>query len=73
MQIQSVLFNKKDYTLSQAFNYVLSHPDLKIIKAPRSTEHYWRFRQEKPDYNKYDYRTIKHKNIKYIVGYPKHK
>ena len=67
MIIQSVLFDKKIYTLSQALKKLMKR-GFKYYKVDDHGD-YFRFRQSEPIKNK-NYKTIKTgKGIKYIIMY----
>ena len=71
-QLQSVLFPRKFYTTQNAKAVIKANPRWKMLKTPRVTKDFIRFRQAAPNYKKYHYITkkIAH-HIELIIGYPK--
>lgn len=71
--IQSVLFDRKYYTVEQAKQAIKRNKHFKFIKTPRITAKFIRFRQIEPNYKKYHYVTnpVQHEHIELILGYPK--
>lgn len=68
-QLQAILFNKRQYNLSKAKQWLKSH-NYHPLKY-HITENYIRARLQIPDYNKYHYRTNNlEKNIKSIIIIP---
>ena len=69
--IQSVLFNKKYWSLKDAKKNIQESPSLHFRKVD-VTNKFYRFRQQDPDYSKYYYKTKKQPNhIEFIIGFPK--
>jgi hypothetical protein len=68
MAIQSVIFDKKHFTISKALNY-LKRYGLKNIKPPHITDNYIRMRIEQPIYKNYITKEASDSGVKYIVGF----
>jgi len=69
--IQSVLFNKKYYSLQNCYDWLIRN-NLKIPTFIDETKKYYRFRQVNPNYKKYYYRTKEiTPGIKFIIGFKK--
>jgi DNA polymerase/3'-5' exonuclease PolX len=70
--IQSVIFNRDKWSLSEAKKYIQNDSKFVIAKPPHVTDRFIRFRQVEPDYDSFYYKTLKRPNgIEFIVGYPK--
>jgi len=70
--IQSVIFDKKYYTLKDAHDFINHHNNLKVTKAPDVKGNFIRFRQQDPDSSKYHYVThYITDGVAFIIGYPK--
>jgi hypothetical protein len=65
MPIQSVIFNKKFWTIRSASKWLLDHK-LKVLKID-DTKNYYRFRQLTPDYKKEFYTLNLNNNVKLII------
>ena len=68
MGIQSVIFDKKHFTVSKALNY-LKRYGLKNIKPAHITGNYIRMRIEQPIYQHYITKEASDSGVKYIVGF----
>ena len=67
--IQSVLFKRPEWSQSQAKDWL---KDNKFKSDVDIKPDHLRYRQQEPDENKYDYRTIQAgDNIEFIIGYLK--
>jgi len=73
MGTQSVIFNKKNFTLGQAKSWIKRNKFKQSYrnynnKKPEETKHYWRFRQEAPNkYKKYYMKKVK-TGVFYVMG-----
>lgn len=65
--VQSVIIDKRFYSLQQAVNYIVQH-GYKLEKVDE-TKNFYRFRQFSPKkYDKYFVKDLKN-NIKLVIGY----
>ena len=73
MGIQSVIFNKKSFTLGQAKSWIKRKKFKQSFRnyngrKPEETKHYWRFRQEAPaKYEKYYMKKVID-GVFYVMG-----
>ena len=69
--IQSILFDKKYWTISEANAWLERHGY--IHKKIHTTDKFIRYRQHEPNYNRYHYITKKLPNhTELILGFPIH-
>ena len=73
MGTQSVIFNKKNFTLGQAKSWIKRNNFKQSFrnynnKKPEETLHYWRFRQEAPNKYKSYYMKKVREGVFYVIG-----
>lgn len=73
MGTQSVIFNKKNFTLGQAKSWIKRNNFKQSFrnynnKKPEETKHYWRFRQEAPNKYKNYYMKKVREGVFYVIG-----